>query len=162
MGIALQKRLLTKKFESPVHELIINVMLANTFLRARIDDAFTGSNLTFPQYNLLRILNGAYPNGYSRGEIARRMIDRAPDMTRMIDRLIKLGLVERGKSSEDGRHSITTITPPGRELIGKVNARVTAMHENVGKILSDAETRELSRLCEKLYGYVEEGETPAE
>ena len=82
MGIALQKRLLTTKFENSVHEMMINVMLANTFLRMRLDEAFEDTDLTFPQYNLLRILNGAFPNGYSRGEISRRMIDRAPDMTR--------------------------------------------------------------------------------
>lgn len=162
MGIALQKRLLTKKFESPIHEMMINIMLANTSLRARMDEAFTGSDLTFSQYNLLRILNGAYPNGYSRGEISRRMIDRAPDMTRMVDRLIKLGLVRRGKSREDGRHSVATITPAGRELIQRVNARVATVHANVGAVMSDAEAKELSRLCEKLYGYSEPGEPSGE
>ncbi|MFN8587402.1 MAG: MarR family transcriptional regulator [Candidatus Eisenbacteria bacterium] len=155
MGIALQKRLLTSKFESPVHEMMINVMLANTFVRMRLDEAFEDTDLTFPQYNLLRILNGAFPNGYSRGEISRRMIDRAPDMTRMIDRLVKRGLVVRERSGEDGRQAITTITPKGRTLVNGVNARVKAVHKVVGEPLTDDEARQLSHLLEKLYGYVE-------
>ena len=155
MGIALQKRLLTTKFESPIHEVLINVMLANTFVRMRLDEAFDETELTFPQYNLLRILNGAYPGGYARGEISRRMIDRAPDMTRMIDRLVKRGLVERARSGEDARQAITTITPKGRALVGKVNSRVGAVHKHVGEILSEKDARELSRLCEKLYGFAD-------
>lgn len=155
MGIALQKRLLTTKFESPIHEVLINVMLANTFVRMRLDEAFDETELTFPQYNLLRILNGAFPGGYARGEISRRMIDRAPDMTRMIDRLVKRGLVERARSGEDARQAITTITPKGRALVGKVNSRVAAVHKHVGEILSEKDARELSRLCEKLYGFAD-------
>lgn len=153
MGIALQKRLLTSKFENSVHEMMINVMLANTFLRMRLDEAFEDTDLTFPQYNLLRILNGAFPNGYSRGEISRRMIDRAPDMTRMIDRLVKRGLVERARSGEDGRQAITTITAKGRALIAPVNLKVKAVHKKVGEALTEKEANELSHLLEKLYGY---------
>lgn len=155
MGIALQKRLLTTKFESPVHEMMINVMLANTYVRMRLDEAFEDTDLTFPQYNLLRILNGSYPKGYSRGEISARMIDRAPDMTRMIDRLVKRGLVTRERSGEDGRQAITTITPKGRTLVAAVNAKVKNVHKVVGASLTEAEAEQLSDLLEKLYGFVE-------
>jgi DNA-binding MarR family transcriptional regulator len=156
MGIALQKRLLTSKFESPIHEVLINVMLANTFVRMRLDETFDDTDLTFPQYNLLRILNGAYPNGYSRGDISRRMIDRAPDMTRMIDRLVKRELVERERSGADARQAITTITPKGRALVAAVNSRVKAVHKGIGEILSEKDARELSVLCEKLYGFADQ------
>ena len=162
MGIALQKRLLTTKFESPVHEMMINVMLANTFVRLRLDEAFENTDLTFPQYNLLRILNGAFPNGYARGEISARMIDRAPDMTRMIDRLVKRGLVTRERSGEDGRQAITTITAKGRTLVAGVNARVKHVHKRVGEPLTDAEAEQLSHLLEKLYGFVEGAAKPGE
>lgn len=160
MGIALQKRLLTTKFESPIHEMMINVMLANTFVRLRLDEAFEDTDLTFPQYNLLRILNGAHPGGYSRGEISARMIDRAPDMTRMIDRLVKRGLVTRERSGDDGRQAITTITAKGRTLVAAVNAKVRAVHKRVGEPLTDAEASQLSQLLEKLYGYVEGARKP--
>lgn len=158
MGIALQKRLLTSKFESPIHEVLINVMLANTFIRMRLDETFDDTGLTFPQYNLLRILNGAHPKGYSRGDISSRMIDRAPDMTRMIDRLIKNGLAERERSGADARQAITTITPKGRALVAAVNSRVRAVHTSIGEILSEKEAQELSRLCEKLYGFAEQAD----
>ena len=94
-------------------------------LEAMLDEAFEGTGLTQPQYNVLRILNGIYPGAHARGEIARRMMRRAPDLTRMLDRLVKMGLVEREKGEQDHRQSLARITPKGRKAhAGAVHARV--------------------------------------
>ena len=155
MGKYLQKRLLTEKFDSVAHETILNVWVTAAHLRAQFDEVFDDADLTLTQYNVLRILNGSYPDGYCRADLTRRMLDRAPDLTRLIDRLVKRGLVERARSGEDARQAITTITPKGRALVGKVNSRVAAVHKHVGEILSEKDARELSRLCEKLYGFAD-------
>ncbi len=152
MGKVLQERLLSKRFEGPHHEAVLNIILASNHLRGLMDEVFEGAGLTAPQYNVLRILNGAFPNGYSRGDIARRVLDRAPDLTRMIDRLVRAGLVKRGASSEDGRQSIARITPKGRDLLARMHERVGAVQRLTAKRLNAREARELSRLCEKLYG----------
>ena len=68
---------------------LLNIILASNHLRGRMDEVFEGAGLTSAQYNVLRILNGRWPEGYPRGEIARRVMDRAPDLTRMLDRLVR-------------------------------------------------------------------------
>jgi len=151
MGNELQKRLLQSRFEGPHHEALLNVLLASSRLRGMLDEVFEGADLTQGQYNVLRILNGVHPAGYARGEIARRVIDRAPDLTRMIDRLVKRGLVQRGRSREDGRHSIARITQKGRHLLTAMHPRVRAVQREMARLVSEREARELSRLCEKIY-----------
>jgi DNA-binding MarR family transcriptional regulator len=155
MGRALQERLATKKFEGPHHEALLNVFVAANHLRGLLDEVFEGAGLTQAQYNVLRILNGAFPEGYARGEIARRALDRAPDLTRMVDRLVRVGLVQRLRSTDDQRQSIARITPKGRKLVASLHGRVRAMQKGTERRLTAKEAQELSRLCEKLYAETE-------
>ena len=152
MGRTLQERLASRHFEGPHHEAFLNVIVASSHLRGLLDALFEDSELTSAQYNVLRILNGAFPEGYPRGEISRRMLDRAPDLTRMIDRMIKRGLVQRARSGDAGRQSIARITPRGRKLLAGLHGRVRSVTQQLERRLSAREARELSRLCEKLYG----------
>jgi len=152
MGRALEERLATRRFEGPYHEAVLNVLLAGSHLRGMLEDVFAGAGVTAAQYNVLRILNGVFPEGYSRGEIARRALDRSPDLTRMLDRLARAGLVQRARSSRDARQSVARITPRGRVLLARLHGRVRMQHKAVEARLSAREARELSRLCEKLWG----------
>ena len=151
MGRALHDRLATKRFEGPHHEALLNLILASNHARGRMDEVFVGAGLTQAQYNVLRILNGAYPGGYPRGEIARRVLDRAPDLTRMLDRLVRRGLVQRARSGDDGRQSIARITGKGRELLSGMHGKVRSVQRELAKRITVREAAELSRLCEKVY-----------
>ncbi len=151
MGDTLKNRLLQSKFSGPHHEAGLNVLLAANSLRDYWDRAFAGLDLTPAQYNVLRILNGAYPEGYARFEVTRRMIDRAPDMTRMLDRMIERELVERYRGGSDARRSMARITAKGRALITKVGPLVAGQLDMIRERLSVSEQKELSRLCEKIY-----------
>lgn len=152
MGDLLKKRLLQSRFENAHHEALLNLIVSANHVRGLLDEAFGATKLTSPQYNVLRILRGAHPRGYSRGEIARRVLDRAPDLTRMIDRLVRMGLVERSRSARDGRQSIARITRRGLALLEQVQPAMTEAQRRFGESLSVKEARELSRLCEKVYG----------
>jgi DNA-binding MarR family transcriptional regulator len=79
------------------------------------------------------------------------MIERAPDLTRMIDRLERRGLVERARSDRDRRHSITRITRRGLDLIERAAPATASLHRVLSRRLERGELAELSRLCEKLY-----------
>jgi DNA-binding MarR family transcriptional regulator len=79
------------------------------------------------QYNVLRILRGA-PEGLPCGEIANRMITRDPDVTRLLDRLEKRGLVVRSRESKDRRLVLTRITPEGLELLARLDVPVRDAH----------------------------------
>jgi DNA-binding MarR family transcriptional regulator len=150
MGEVLKKRLLQSKFQGPHHEAGLGVMLAANEMRDYLDRAFEGLDLTGAQYNVLRILNGAHPHGYARFEISRRMIDRAPDMTRMLDRLIARGLVERYRGDQDARRSMARITAKGRALLSRLAPVLGSQLDFIKDRLTVAEQKELARLCEKL------------
>ena len=152
MGQALHKRLISDKFDGTFHEAILNIWVTSSYARGLYEEIFEDADLTFTQYNLLRILNGAFPGGYCRADLSRRMLDRAPDLTRLIDRLVKRGLVQRLKSDSDGRQSVARITPRGRQLVVLMHPKARAVEKAFSARLTEAEALELSRLCEKIYG----------
>ena len=85
-------------------------------------------DLSSTQYNVLRILRGA-PEGLPCGEIANRMITRDPDVTRLLDRLEKRGLISRNRETKDRRMVLTRITDEGLELLERMDSPVRQAHE---------------------------------
>jgi DNA-binding MarR family transcriptional regulator len=152
MGDALRHRIQQVHFESPVQEAFLNVLVAADHLRAQTERLCAGFGLSASQYNVLRILRGVHPEGHSRCEIARRMIERAPDVTRLVDRLEKRGWVERDRSERDRRLSISRITPAGLELLETIGPRLMEAQCDFAARVPEKDCRELSRICEEIYG----------
>lgn len=151
MGKILKKRLKQTNFENAAQEAVLNLLIAANYMRARIDTLCAENGITHSQFNVLRILKGAKQEGYPRGEIINRMVEPAPDVTRLIDRLIKQNLVERFPGSVDRRLSLTRITKDGEKLLKKINPKVIALINDYTKSLNNKEKKQLSALCEKLY-----------
>jgi len=152
MAKSLYKRLKqTTKFNSVETEATLNLLIAAYSVRTMLDGACAKFKITSPQYNVLRILKGKYPDGYPRCEIIQRMIEPAPDVTRIIDRLTKERLVERFQSNEDRRHSISKITQKGLKLLDDILPHLQETEERLSKMLTKTEMNELSRICEKIY-----------
>lgn len=153
VGQKLMRRLQqTKPLESPVDEAVVSLMVAGAWLNDRLERALTGLDVSMAQYNVLRILGGARPDGHPRCEIARRMIDRAPDVTRLLDRLEARGLVERERDPEDARRSRARITAAGMDVLHRATAALGAVDAEVAKRLTTPQQRELANLCEALFG----------
>ncbi|MEO6048225.1 MAG: MarR family transcriptional regulator [Candidatus Kapaibacterium sp.] len=152
MGDALRKRIRQTKFESPLHESLLNLLVAGGHVREQFEKMAAEFGITHPQYNVLRILRGGQPNGYSRSEIADRMLERAPDVTRLIDRLEQQELVVRDRSDEDRRLSITRITEKGLNLLDRIQPELHKAHSYFAGKISEADQILLSRICEDLYG----------
>jgi len=152
MGEILKKRLKQQKFSSVEQEALLNLFIASNYLHTKLDSICWSFKITLAQFNVLRILKGAHPNGYPRGEIMRRMVESAPDVTRLIDRLVKEGLVERFESKEDRRHSLARITKKGISHLSKINPEVDKFISEYSSSLNKSEKEMLSNICEKLYG----------
>lgn len=151
MGEALKQRLKQSKFESPEQEAFLNIIVTANFLRMRNDDILCKYGITTPLYNVLRILKGKYPEGYPRCDIISRMMEQAPDVTRLIDKLLKDGYVERFESESDRRLSLTRITEKGLALLEKIKPELDQMHRLISDNLTKEERKELSVLLEKIY-----------
>jgi DNA-binding MarR family transcriptional regulator len=152
MGEALSKRIAQERFESPQVEAMLNLLVASDYLRGKLDEVFSAFGISSGQYNVLRILKGAHPDGHSRCEILRRLLERAPDVTRLVDRLEAQGLAERDKSDSDRRLSITRITPKGLDLLDTLDLPLREVERRFSERVSRRDCRELSRICEGLYG----------
>ena len=151
MGEGLRKRIRQQRFASPQQEALLNAMVAANYVRAQSERVVDAHGITLPQYNVLRILRGVHPEGHPRYEIAARMLDRAPDVTRIIDRLDEKGLVERVRGESDRRHSVTRITRDGLKLLEEIDPEMQRAFAPMEARLTQREARELSRLCERLY-----------
>jgi DNA-binding MarR family transcriptional regulator len=106
-------------------------------------------DLSATQYNVLRILRGA-PKGLPCGEIAARMITRDPDITRLLDRLAKRGLIARRRETKDRRVVLTRIAPEGLERLARLDAPMQQVHRKQLGPLGHNRLKTLTELLETL------------
>jgi DNA-binding MarR family transcriptional regulator len=102
-------------------------------------------DLSHTQYNVLRILRGS-PQGLPCGEIAGRMITRDPDVTRLLDRMEKRGLISRARDSHDRRTVLARLTPEGLKLVDRLDEPVQSMHRKLLGHLGKERLRALAEL----------------
>jgi DNA-binding MarR family transcriptional regulator len=117
-----------RRIECPEEAAFLELCRTTDLLSRRLADLLKTVDLSANQYNVLRILRGA-EKGLPCGEIANRMITRDPDVTRLLDRLEKRGLIERWRDTEDRRIVLAKITPEGRELLGGMDGPVREAHK---------------------------------
>lgn len=118
-------------------------------MKALEDELFQRWELTSQQYNVLRILQAAYPKPVPTLQISSRLISRAPDITRMLDKLQDRELVQRNRSDMDRRTVFVQITDQGLKLLENLREPVKSLHISQLGHLSAADCTELCSLLEK-------------
>ena len=118
-----------KRAGCPEEAAFLELCRTTDVLGRRLTALLKAEDLSATQYNVLRILRGA-PDGLACGEIGNRMITRDPDITRLLDRLEKRGLISRCRESKDRRMVTATITPEGLGLLARMDEPVRAMHRS--------------------------------
>lgn len=146
----LADRLKQRNFESAGQKAILNLLVTGNVLREKMNTLCTDKNISIQQYNILRILYGKYPEGYARCDISERMIERAPDTTRILDRLVNLGYVKREKCTDDMRQSIAKITNNGISILKKMNERIRSFQEDFEKEITTDSCNQVSGLCDRI------------
>jgi DNA-binding MarR family transcriptional regulator len=139
-----------KPFMALGHEAVLGLLRTNEIVRNSIIDEIGLEDITLPQYNVLRILRGAGSDGLPTLEIANRLVERTPGVTRMINRLIDKHLVERERSKADRRIVYCSITSVGLALLKRYDKPVQKSYEVALGMLSDSETKQLVRLLDKI------------
>lgn len=110
----------SRPFSSPVQEAILGIKRTAALLELRLAEVLRPFGLTPTQYNVLRILRGAGEAGLPRCEVQARLVAPVADTTRLLDRMEKMGLVKRTRSTEDRRVVASRITPRGLALLDQV------------------------------------------
>jgi len=125
----LQKELKkAKPFESAEQEAHLNLVRTAQVLGDAFERLFKPFNLSMTQYNVLRILRGA-GEPLPCGQIGDRMVTRDPDITRLLDRLEKRGLITRERTATDRRVVLASITPEGLKLLKQLDQPVITLHQ---------------------------------
>ena len=139
-----------RRVESPEQEAFLGVWRTQDRLLADLSALLKTYGLSVAQYNVLRILRGAGPDGMPCRNIAGRMVARLPDITRMLDRLENRGLVSRRRGKNDRRQVLTRIGDEGLRLLERLDKPVLDTHRKQFLHLSRAELRQLNRLLSKV------------
>ena len=111
----------------PEEAAFLDLLRTTDMLSRGLVEVLKTEDLSATQYNVLRILRGS-PEGLPCGEIAGRMITRDPDVTRLLDRLEKRGLISRCRETRDRRMVMARITPEGLKLLARLDEPVHAAH----------------------------------
>lgn len=141
------------KQPAPIEDqLFVTVIKAADFLGQQAEQLLKAHGLTGTQYNVLRILRGAGPDGLPCRSVADRMISHDPDMTRLLDRMEKRGLITRERQKDDRRVVKARITPQGLDMLKKLDLPVREMHKRQFEHMSPAKLKLLAELlgeCQK-------------
>ncbi|QDU88680.1 HTH-type transcriptional regulator MhqR [Pirellulimonas nuda] len=135
-----------RSFDSVEQEVFLNLWRTYDRLKALEDDLFGRVGLSAQQYNTLRLLRSIYPDGMPTLMLGSRLISRAPDMTRLLDRLEQRGLLVRERKSENRRVVEVQITENGLKLLDEIYEAVQECHRQQLGHLSKKALRELSDL----------------
>jgi DNA-binding MarR family transcriptional regulator len=131
------------------HVFVALVKAADT-LALQAEQLLKASGLSATQYNVLRILRGAEPAGLACRAIGDRMISHDPDITRLLDRMEKRGLITRERQTDDRRVVKTRITPAGLAALKTLDAPVREMHKAQFAHISATKLKTLSELLSEL------------
>ena len=139
-------------FSSPAEEAFLNLQRTTGILMqsfAQILKEAGGPDLSTAQYNVLRILRGSHPDALSCGEIGQRMVTADPDVTRLVDRLVRRDLAARSRDAADRRVVKVVITAAGLQLLTRLDGVVAAWLEGHLGHLEVSRLERLSRLLEQ-------------
>ena len=151
----------TKPFASLGQEALLALLLTTDRVRTRLAERLaTLGDVTPQQYNVLRILRGAGQDGLPTLEIAERMLERTPGITRLIDRLEKKTLVHRERAIQPGadrRQVWCRITGAGLDLLERLDEPVRQVDQAATSVLDEAELTTLITLLTRLRATAEQG-----
>jgi len=150
--LSIEEEIKQKRSFVNVHEkAVVNIMYTHSWIIERMRSYFKTHGITIKQYNILRILRGA-EGPLSTSQVRERMLDKMSDTTRLIDRMIKKGWVEKKVSKNDRRLVDIMITDNGLDLLDQVKD----IHHKSAEImnnLTENEIEQLSLLLDKLRNY---------
>jgi DNA-binding MarR family transcriptional regulator len=124
-------------------QTFIALQKAADLLGQQAEQLVKANGLTGAQYNVLRILRGAEPEGLGCSGIGERMISHDPDMTRLLDRMEKRGLITRKRQNDDRRVVKTRITPEGLAILRKMDQPIRELHKRQFRHMSTTQLKSL-------------------
>jgi DNA-binding MarR family transcriptional regulator len=136
------------RFKNAYQKVAVNLIYTANWLQGKQQDFFKDFGITSSQFNILRILRGQYPKKISGAEIKSRMLDKNSDIPRLLNRLIKKGLISKGQCPNDKRATDIMISEEGLGVLKQIDNKIDESQKNSIK-LSQEEALQLSQLLDK-------------
>ena len=145
----LEEEVRVEKFRNGRHRLLINLIYTNNWITGLMQAGFKPFGITNQQFNILRILRGNHPEPCTIQYLKERMLDKQPDVSRLVDRLQAKGFLARRPNEEDRRKMNVIITDHGLEVLKDMEGTVNAFESLMGQ-LDDTEVEQLNTLLDKM------------
>lgn len=136
-------------FKNEFVKAVLNLKFSASWYNVKELEIFKRHGILAQHFNVLRIVKGAHPNAVSPGKILEVMIDTGRDLTRLVDKLVKLGLLTRSTCPSNRRRVDIHITEEGIALTDKVSAEIDIFLASLNG-LTPEESNQLSNLLDKL------------
>jgi DNA-binding MarR family transcriptional regulator len=147
--IAIEEEIQQTHFADLVDKAIINVVYTANLFQARLAQLLKPFGLTLQQFNILRILRGQHGNPIALYEVKNRMIDRNPDVSRIVDRMVRKGLIERAICPSDKRQADLRLLPKGEAILAATDP-VIEQSGHQQRSIPAADLTKLSSLLDRL------------
>jgi DNA-binding MarR family transcriptional regulator len=147
----LQKEIKAKKFENIFQQALVNVIYTYHWSSQQVKEVLTPFDITQQQYNVLRILRGQYPSPCTVNLIKSRILDKMSDTSRIVDRLIQKGFVEKTINNYDKRAVDIIISDKGLSLLKKMDKDVD-FSKFIAPNITTEEAEQLNFLLDKMRG----------
>ncbi len=137
-----------KPFSGIEEEVILNVARTAEYLGSRLAEVLKSADLTSTQYNALRILRGAGVDGLTCGDVGERMVTKDSDVTRLLDRLERRGLIQRERPATNRRIVLTRITADGLRLLSELDAPLQDAQRKLLAHMGEQTLKDLNEMLE--------------
>jgi len=131
-------------------EVFVSVLKTADSLAQDVEQLLKAHGLTTAQYNVLRILRGAEPDGLSCSVIGERMISHDPDMTRLLDRIERRGFISRVRQTDDRRVVKTRITRLGLRFLKMLDQPIHELHQRQFRRIRPAKLKALAGMLDEV------------
>lgn len=149
-NMSIEEEIKQEKFSSQHQKAVINLIYTSNWLVSRQQDFFKLHNITWQQFNILRILKGQHPKTISATEIKLRMLDKNSDVSRLLDRLVAKNLIVKKSCPNDRRAADLSIADEGLDLLKTIDKQQAEMDHIL--TLTETEAKQLSDLLDKSRG----------
>lgn len=148
----LEEEIKQGKFKNEFQKLALNVIFTGNWLNSNSIKAFKPYGVSPQQYNVLRILNGQYPDAISVNCIAERMLDKNSNASRLVDKLNLKELVKRETCEHDRRQVDIAITAKGIGLLKQMEGMALSMNDCISENVSEEEAKQLNNFLDSIRG----------
>lgn len=147
----LEQEIKQPKFQDEWQKALLNILYTGNWLTDNFMVISKKYAINDQHYNILRILRGKYPKCMCPSEIKEVLVNKRGDLTRLLDKLVKMGLVDRNINAENRRMVDVIITKKGLNLLAEMDPDVNQV-ENIKSHISEEEAKVLNDILDRIRG----------